>query len=129
MSMSADLRDRLKTAGVARGAVFRDERPQTSALPAAVLLVVSDPRPSTHDGRVSLRETRVQVDCMAASRGEADEIAEAVIGAAEPAGIVGKTRFARSFVDGSRSYSSKPDNGGTTFVTSLDLFVWHAPAA
>lgn len=129
MSMSADLRDRLKAAGVAGGSVFRDERPQGSTLPATVLLVVSDPRPSSHDGRVSLRETRVQADCMAASRGEAEEIAEAVIAAAEPAGIVGKTRFARSFVDNSRSYSSKPDTAGTTFVTSLDLFVWHAPAA
>lgn len=128
MSMSAALRDRLKAAGVAKGSVYRDERTQGSTLPAVVLLVVSDPRPSTHDGRQALRETRVQVDCMAASRGEADEIAEAVIATAEQPGIVSGVRFSRAFVDSSRTRSDKPASGGTTFITSLDLMVWHQPA-
>ena len=55
MSMSADLRDRLVAAGIAGGSIFRDERPQGSALPAVILLVVSDARPSTYDGRQALR--------------------------------------------------------------------------
>lgn len=129
MSMSADLRDRLKAADVAGGAVYRDERPQGSALPAVILLVVSDPRPSTYEGRQVLRETRVQLDCQAASRGAADDIAEAAIAAAETAGIYGATRFSRSFVDSQRTYSERSDASGTTFVNSLDLMIWHAPAA
>lgn len=129
MTMSADLRDRLKTAGVAGGAIYRDERPQGSPLPAVVALVASDPRPTTHDGRQALRETRVQLDCQAASRGAADDIAEAAIAAAEPAGIFGGTRFSRSFVDSQRTYSERSDAGVTTFVNSLDFLIWHEPAA
>ncbi|MDO7841080.1 hypothetical protein [Sphingomonas immobilis] len=127
--MSADLRDRLKAADVAAGRVYRDERPQGSLLSAVRLQVASDPRPSTYEGRQVLRGTLVQADCMAASRGEADELAESLIAAAEPEGVVGTTRFARSFVEASRTYSDREDNGAVTYVTSLDLRVWHQPAA
>ena len=71
----------------------------------------------------------MQVDCQSGTRGEADAIAEAVIAAAEPAGIAGGTRFLRAFVDSQRAYSNRPDTGGTIFVNSLDLLVWHQPAA
>lgn len=129
MAMGADLRDRLKAGGVAVGAVYRDERPQGSSLPAVRFVVVSDPRDSTYEGRTVFRATRVQFDCMATSRGQADEIADAVIDVAEPAGTVGTTKFSRSFVDTSRSYSERGADGILTFVTSLDLLVWHQPAA
>jgi hypothetical protein len=129
MSMSAALRDRLKDAGVAGGAVYRDERVQDSGLPAVRMVVVSDPRDSDYDGRIATRETRVQLDCMATSRGQADEIAEAAINAAEPEGTAGDTRFIRAFIDSSRSYSERDNANVLTFVTSLDLRVWHKPAA
>ncbi|CAM3282525.1 MULTISPECIES: tail completion protein gp17 [Sphingomonas] len=128
MSMTADLRDRLKAAKVAGGRVFRDEATQGAALPYVILLTASDPRPSTYDGRQALRETRVQFDVYAASRGDADAVADALIAEAEPAGAVGQTRFSRSFVNSSRNRSDKPASGGTTFITSLDLMVWHQPA-
>ena len=129
MSMSADLRDRAKVADVAGGAVYRDERPQGSPLPAIVLQVASDPRQTTYDDDASLRETRTQADCMAASRGDADLLAEALLAAVLPRGVHGSTRFSRSFVASSRTYSDRVAAGGTIFVTSLDLSVWHQPAA
>lgn len=125
MAMSADLRDRLTAAGLA---AYRDEAPQGSPRPFVIILVVSDPRPSTYDSRTQLRETRTQLDCQALSRGDADALAEQVITIAEAAGDVGTTRFARSFVDSSRAYSERQDTGATIFVTSLDLMIWHAPA-
>lgn len=127
MSMSADLRDRLEP--VANGQVYRDEILQGASGKRVRLQVVSDPRPTTHDGDQALRETRVQLDCMAESRGDADDLAEAVIAAACPAGISGGTQFSRSFVAALRTYSERPDSGDTTFVSSLDLMVWHQPAA
>jgi len=130
MSMSADLRDRLKAAGIASGAVFRDEIPQGTTGGRVRMQVVSDPRPYTLDGRQAFRETRVQFDCMAGSRGEADEIADALIDAAEPPATIGGTKFSHSFVDSQRTYSERDDKSGlTTFVNSLDLMVWHSPAA
>lgn len=129
MTMSADLRDRMKGAGIADERVYRDERPAGSALPAVRLVVTSDPRPSTMDGRQALRETGVQHDCIALSRGEADDLAEAVIAETETAGVHGNTQFSRSFVDASRSYSERDPKGVLIYVTSLDMRVWHSPAA
>jgi hypothetical protein len=127
MSMSADLRDRLKPA--AAGQVYRDEFPQGVVGNRIRLQVISDPRPVTHDGDQTLRETGVQLDCMAASRGDADDLAEAVIAAACPADLFANTAFSRSFVDRVRTYSERADTGVVTFVTSLDLRVWHQSAA
>ena len=130
MSMSADLRDRLKAAAMsAAGRIYRDERPQGSGLPAVRMQVVSEDRPSTMEGRQSFRSTRVQLDCMGADRTAADDLAEQAITAAEPSGEVGGTQFQRAFVDSVRTYSDRADSGVTTFVTSIDLIVWHSPAA
>jgi hypothetical protein len=129
MTMSLDLLVRMKAAGLAGGRVYRDERLPGSALPAVRSTVTSDPQPSTMDGRQALRETGVQHDCMALTRDEADALAEAVIVATETAGIHGATKFSRSFVDASRSYSERDAKGVVTYVTSLDMRVWHSPAA
>lgn len=127
MTMSADLRDRMKDAGIADGRVYRDERPANSGLPAVRMVVASDPRPSMMEGRQTLRETTVQHDCMAASRSEADALADAVIDATETAGTYGNTKFSRSFADASRTYSERDPKGVVTYVTSLDMRVWHQP--
>lgn len=129
MSMSGDLRDRLKAAGLAGERVYRDERPPKSPLPAVRMLVTSDPRPSTMEGRQALRETTVQFDCMGTERAEADDLAEQLITVAEQAGTVGATSFQRSFVDSVRTYSERSADGVVTYVSSLDLRVWHQPAA
>lgn len=129
MSMSADLRDRLIAAGIAGGRVFRDVATSGAARPFVILQVISDERPSTYEGRTQFRVTRVQADCQALNRKDADDMAEAVIAAAEPAGIVGTTKFTRAFVDSLRTYSESQSGTGTVYVTSLDLLIWHAPAA
>lgn len=130
MSMTAALRDRL-TAAATRAAsrVYRDIRPQGDPLPAVRLAMVSDPRPSTHDGRQALRGTLVQADCMASSRGDADALAEQVIAASEGPATIAGVKFSRAFVEGSRSYSEPGEGRETTFVTSLGLRVWHQQAA
>jgi hypothetical protein len=129
MSMSADLRDRLEAAGVAGGAVFRDLAPSNAMRPFVILQTISDPRPSTYEGRSRFRETRVQADCQGTSRKQADDIAEALIIAAEGAGTFGTTKFTRAFVDSLRSYSDRESGTEPVYVTSLDLQIWHAPAA
>ncbi|UIJ43723.1 DUF3168 domain-containing protein [Sphingomonas cannabina] len=128
MSMTAALRDRLISAGLAEGRVYRDERLQSSPLPALVLFVVSDPRPSTYDGRQDLRETRVQFDCMGSTRGDADALAEQVINTAEGAVTIGNVRFHRIFFEGPRHTWGLAPDGSRTFVSSLDGLVWHSPA-
>lgn len=129
MPMTAALRDRLELAAVAGGRVYRDERPAGTTLPAIRLQMVSDPRPSTYEGRQDLRATTVQIDCMALSRGAADQVAEDAISAAEGEAEVDDTHFLRSFVDSARTYSERDSAGILTFITSLDMIVWHKPAA
>lgn len=123
--MTAALRDRLEAAGIA---AYRDERPDTSALPAVVLFVISDPRPSTYEGRQPMRETRVQLDCYADSRGGADALAEQVIDVCEPAAVIGGVRFSRAFATSVRTDSERLNSGSTEYRTSLDLMVWAQPA-
>lgn len=65
---------------------------------------------------------------MSSNRGDTDDLAEAVITTSCPAEQAGATIFSRSFVDQSRSYSERADTGVVTYVTSLDLRVWHEPA-
>lgn len=128
MSMSADLMSRLAAAALP-GTVFRDEATADAPLPRTILQVISDPRPSTYEGRQQVRQTRVQLDFQAGKRGQADAMAESAIAAVEVAGTFGSTKFQRSFVDSLRTYSDRQLATGTTFVTSLDLLVWHSPAA
>lgn len=129
MSMTADLRDRLIAAGVAGGAVFRDERPQKHRGAAVTLFTVSDPRPSTYEGVDARRETRVQFDCYADTRGAAQDLAEVVIAAATPRDEHGGTTFAGAFVAGSRDLSERLPGGALEYRQSLDLLIWHQPAA
>lgn len=129
MSLSAATRDRLRETGIAGGSVFRDVRPDVGTLPAIVIIVVSDPQPSTYAGRTLLRETRLQIDCIARSRGEADDLATATISNLEGAAIVSGVRFSRAFVSDVRRRTDELPGGDTVFTTSPDLYVWHQPAA
>ena len=128
-SMTAALRDRLKAdAGVnaiAATRVYRDERPQGSGLPAIVIMLVSDPRDYTYAGRTDFRRSRVTVECLASSRGAADEMAEAVIAACEGAAVVGATTFQRVIVANQFGDSDRVTDG-TIFRAAVDLFVWHS---
>ncbi len=128
MSMTADLRDHLKSAAIADGRVYRDVRPQGSPLPAVRLQQITDTVAPFMKGEASLRETLVQVDVFALSRGEADEAAKAVEAARPTRITIGDTDFRRIFIDGGDTDSETPASGGTIYRTRIDLLVWHRPA-
>lgn len=110
----------------ARGALSIDcgLRRQESPLPAVTLRVASDPRPQDLDGFVSLRQSRVQVDCRASSRATVAALREAVIAALVPAGAFHGVNFGRGLVDQVRDLG---EHGETGFVhrDSIDFLIWH----
>lgn len=128
MSMTADLRDHLKTAAIASGRVYRDVRPQGSLLPAVRLQQISDTVVPFMKGEDALRETLVQVDVFALSRSEADATAKAIETARPTRTTIGDTDFRRVFIDGGDTDSETPASGGTIYRTRIDLLVWHRPA-
>jgi hypothetical protein len=131
MSMTAALRDALKAlpalTEVAGGRVYRDERPQEDPLPAVVLLLVSDPRPWTFSGPQSLRRARVQIDCLAASRGQADAIAETIIAGIDGRALAKQPPFESAQINNVRNDSARVGSA-TTFRTIIDAMIWHHSA-
>ncbi len=131
MTISAVLRDALKAAPTVSepvgGRIYRDERPQDDPLPAIVILLVSDPRPRTFSGPQSVRRARLQIDCLARSRGVADELAEAVINAVDGHALAALPTVESARVVDTRNDSSR-DSPATTFRTAIDVMVWHYPS-
>lgn len=132
MAMQPDFRARMLADPAITAAVGRridwDEEPQGNPRPAITLQQASDPRPAMMKGHQRLRETRVQIDLWGSSRAELVPIVEAVVARVTQAGIVGGTRFRRSFIDASVDSSSRADGAtNTTFRTRLDVLVWHSP--
>lgn len=127
MSMTADLRDVLRDAGVASGAIYRDRRPQDATLPAVVLQLIDDPRAPLMIGENALRSSLVQADVWALSRGDADAIAEALLLARPLRAAHGSTNFRRIYVDAVRNDSEVPAGQPPVFRTTFDLAVWWRP--
>lgn len=127
MSATSDLRDALRAApGVTARVgqrIYRDQRPAGSALGAVVLLLVSDPRPLAFDGPQSLRRARVQIDCLASSRGDADDLADDVITAINGRALTGAGAIESIGVINVRADSSR-DPDATTYRTAIDAMVW-----
>ena len=99
--------------------------PQTADLPFVRMQVISDPRPQDLDGYVSARETRVQIDCFAASHAVSQKIAETIIDAtAEPNTVAGVV-FGRVAAEGPRDLGEDVPGKGFIHRASLDLLVWH----
>lgn len=107
-------------------------RPQSEALPAVTLQVVSDPRTSHLKGEDDARFTRLQADCWAETYLGAVDLAFAVIRAMEqPATVQGK-RFGQAQVEGPRDLGETVGSGGDaqssgTFIhrQSVDFIIWH----
>lgn len=76
-------------------AIFWDDRPQSSPLPAAVLTVISDIRGQTLSDWDML-EARVQVDVMALSFAGKKALKESVISALAPAVQINGIQFMRA---------------------------------
>ncbi|TZG23890.1 DUF3168 domain-containing protein [Sphingomonas montanisoli] len=134
MSITAATRDRLKAAGaveaIVSDRVFRDERPQGTPLPAIVLIGAGGATDYHYRGRASVQRVRIQLDCWAGSRGDADALGVAVIEAMEGAADLGSIRFVRAFVTDRRDGSDRGETIAATgaaplaYRASIDFFVW-----
>ncbi|ALJ14121.1 tail completion protein gp17 [Sphingopyxis macrogoltabida] len=126
--MEEALRSRLKAAGPVAAIVGTridwGLRPQGDPYPSVVLKVISDPMPQDYKGFIAMRETRVQIDCLADDRLTAIALRKAVITAIVAGGTYFGTRFGRAFIDSVRDLGAKT---GTEFVhrDSIDALIWH----
>lgn len=123
--METALRARVMAAAPAVGArVFWGIRPQDSALPALVLTTVADNRSQHMKDFDTFWDTRVQVDCYAATYAESVALREAVIAGVVPEATEGSTRFLRSFVNDAMSRGGDTTNG-YVHRQMIDLTIWH----
>lgn len=135
MTMQEALRLRITGANTPAGArVYWVDRPQTSALPAVTLQIISDLRPQHLKGFNELRDTRVQIDCWAKTTDNvsagylaATALKEAVLAAVVPENTSNGIRFDRAIIDGERDLGERVE---TQFIhrASLDLIIWWATA-
>lgn len=129
MSMSADLRDLLKAAGVANARVYRDEIPTSVTGGRVRLQVITETRDPLMKADNALNGDTVQVDCFGPDRATADDVAAQVLAARPVRAVHGSTDFRRITLDGSRQSSERSQAGEVTYRTSLDLLVWWRPAS
>jgi Protein of unknown function (DUF3168) len=133
VSLTAASRDRLSAdaavAAIAGDRVYRDERRQGDPLPALVIHLISDSRPTVHGGAQALRRSRLQLDCLGDSRAVADALAEVAIAAMTGADTVAGVIFSRSFVANVRGLTTRKPSQPTVFACAVDLLVWWRPAA
>lgn len=124
--MRVDLRARLLNQTAAAGRIDWDARPQTGALPAVTLELVSDPRDQHMGGNQATRQPRVRAHCWAATAKAAHELAEDVAATLEPSAVQGDTRFLRSFVT---IYGEVPTDAETGQIHHVvaDIDLTHTP--
>lgn len=99
-------------------------RADGTALPAVVLALVSDQRVQHLKGFVPRWESRVSVDCIAASGPEADAVREAMIAAFSPAASAGGITFGRGLIELVRDRVEASESG-VLHQHSFDLVVFH----
>lgn len=110
--------------------VWWSQAVQGEAPPYVTLRVISAPRDYHMQGASGLVESRVQIDCDAATYAAAKSVARAVEGALSGfKGTQGNTKFLAVFLDQERD--SNEELTGTSkrmFRTSLDFLIWHGSA-
>jgi hypothetical protein len=120
-----DFRDRLSTV---TPKVHPNFVPEGTGLPYIRYQVISDPRPEHLKGYQTARQSRVQVDCFAATYGAARQLAENVIAAVDTPGVYGTTRFGRVKAEGPMDRGEDIDGLGYVHRLHLDLIIEHRPA-
>lgn len=128
MDMQGALRARITGAATSAGTrVYWVDRPQSAALPAVTLNIVTDLRPQHLKGFDETRDTRVQIDCWASTYAAATALKEAVLAAVVPLNTANGIRFDRAIIDGERDLGERTE---TLFIhrASVDLVVWWATA-
>jgi len=111
--------------------IYPGVRPQGSALPAVVFLMISS-LPDYHLGGPSgLESERVQIDCYGATYAAAMEVAAAVKAKLSGfSGDQGSTSFRAIFVEGERDeFDGSTDNVTNIHRVSLDFMVHHRRAS
>jgi hypothetical protein len=105
--------------------VFPGSRPQGSALPAAVLNRISGGPEYADDGEVGLEQGRMQIDCWAATYGEAKLLARAVTACLSAfEGTINTTTF--EFIELENERDLREGGGNSAdypFRTALDFVV------
>lgn len=128
MSMETALRARMKddaaVAAIVGSRIDWGVRPQGSILPAIVLTNVFDDRSQHMAGFIAARQTRVQIDCYAATKAAAVELREAVIAAVVPPASKSGVTFQRaqgiSVLD-----RGEHTEAGFIHRELIDLQIWH----
>lgn len=131
MDWRAALRDRLVSdpavAALVAGRVYIGQRPQATALPAIVLVVVSDDRPALLRSE-DYPPGRVQVDCFAPDSKKSWDLAEAALAAVTPAMVWQGHQFARASLDLGMRDLSEVAGSATVFRVTFDAIFYHSPA-
>lgn len=129
--MEMDLRSLLQSAAPVTGLVAESsinwiEQPQGALVPYIGLQLVSDSEGSTMQGPDGLRQSRVQVDCYAASYAGAARIAEAVKSVLHGHRGGG---FRGVFFDGARSFREADEATSLHRISADYLTHWRADHA
>lgn len=114
---------RARITSLAGGRIYWVERPQTAALPAVTLQVISDPRPQHLKGFEAVRRTDVQIDCWADTHLAASTLMEAVLAAVIPEVTANGIRFDRAMVD-SAGDNVERSGDKSVFRERVDIGFW-----
>ena len=126
--MEAALRARLKddpaVAALVASRIDWGVRPQGSILPAIVLTNVLDDRSQHMAGFNEFRQTRVQIDCYAATKAEAVALREVALSAVVPAATKSGVEFLRAQ---GISVLDRGEQAESGFIHRelIDLQLWH----
>ena len=102
---------------------------RSPTLPSAVLNSVTAGVIYSHGGGLALGNPTVQIDCYAATYGEAEILSRAIIEEMEVNATVAGIEFDESFV--LRSDDMEPENlpnGQEVFRITLDFSIWFSPS-
>lgn len=128
--MQADLRAKLRAdLGDLVAVVAWSIRPQSSAIPAIVLTVISEPIRYAYSGPDSLTQTRVQADIYASDALSALAVNDALVASVSGyAGTVGATKFEGIFLVSRFDELAEQTVGAPLHRISRDLMVNHKEA-
>ena len=116
---------RARLTGLAGGRVYWGERPQSSALPAIVLVAAGGER-TQHLKGMNLAADRVQVDAFGSTHQEASALAEAALAALLPGGTFNGHVFQRADIALPPRGQVERVSNVSVFRASMDLIFHHA---
>ena len=109
--------------------VYWGERPQGDALPAIVMHGISPGQDYSHSGPLSLRNPRIQFDCLGETFESTKLVERALTAALHQSPVIqGSTRFEGAFLALGRDAGTDTLAGGQKVHTlSNDFIIWNRP--